>query len=155
MDAYDGIKNKIYRTIHRNKKPIEMIADEIGISTESLYRYGLSSSSGSDIPLKRLIPLMKSTGDYSILKHIAMLCGFVLVKIPRYKAHKGDANEIISNYQQAGSTAVDSLIKFFKTPTPKNYAKVKDALDKMMEENVGTKKYVEKEYAGQIEIFGE
>lgn len=155
MNMYESIKSKIYRTIHRNKKPIDQIADEIGISTESLYRYGLPTTSGSDMPLKRLVPLMKTTRDYSILKHIATLCGFVLVKMPRYRANKGDSNTVISNYQEANSRAVNKLIQFFKIPNVENYNNVKEALNKVMEESVGTRKYVDKEFAGQIEIFGE
>jgi hypothetical protein len=153
MSVYEGIKSKIYSTIHRNRKPIDQIADEMGISVESLYRYGLPSPSGSDIPLKRLIPLLKITNDYSILKHIASICGFVLVKIPRYRASKGDSNEVVSSYQKASAEATNDLIKFFQHPTFKNHEAVKNSLDKVMEESVGASKYIDKEYSGQIEIF--
>lgn len=153
MSVYEGIKSKIYSTIHRNRKPIDQIADEMGISTESLYRYGLPSPSGSDIPLKRLIPLMKAANDYCILKHIASVCGFVLVKVPRYRASKGDANDVVSSYQKASAEAVDALIKFFKSPTHKSYELVNESLNRVMEESVGAKKYIQKDYCGQIEFF--
>jgi len=153
MGQYEDIKSKIYQTIHRNKKPIDQIADEMGISCESLYRYALPSPSGSDIPLKRLIPLMKAAKDYGILKHIAGICGFVLVKIPRYRASKGDSNDVVSNYQNVSAEAVNDLIKFFKMPTMPNYEKVKESLDTVMEQSIGARKYIDKEHAGQIDLF--
>jgi hypothetical protein len=104
---------KLYETIHRNKKTVEQIADEMGISANLLYRYGYDGETGADFPLKRLIPLMKATNNYKLLKHIANLCGFVCVKIPRAKATKKDDFELREEYQEVTSKAQRALKDFF------------------------------------------
>ena len=84
MAQIKNIKSILYETIHRNKKTVEQIADEIGISANYLYRSGLPlEESGVKFPVDYLTPLMKTTKNYRILEHIAYLCGFLLVKEQR------------------------------------------------------------------------
>lgn len=153
MSEYEDVKKVIYKTLHKNKKTIEQIADEMGIDVMSLYKYGLPEPSGSNIPLKRLVPLMKTTNDFSILEHLAKLCEFIIIKVPRFKASKGDSNEIVSSYQKASADAVNDMITFFKHPTEENYKKVSESLHTIVKESVGAQKYIDKEYIGQTEIF--
>lgn len=146
------IKSILYSTIHRNKKPIGVIAEEMGVSESSLYRYPLEGESGSEMPLSRLVPLMKTTKDYELLKHIARLCGFVVVNIPRFKASRGDDSDIISNYQEVTSAAGGDLIKFLQHPDPKSYEHVTESLHKVLETAVSSQKYCDKKVEGQMEM---
>lgn len=51
-----SIKTILYETSHRNKKSVDQIADEIGISANYLYRVGLPlDESGVKFPLDYLI----------------------------------------------------------------------------------------------------
>ena len=82
------LKDCLYRTIHRNKKPLKAIAEEIGMSENYLSRAALpdpeesETGTGCRFPLKRLIPLVRATGDYSVLDHIERSLGRVAVNLP-------------------------------------------------------------------------
>jgi hypothetical protein len=133
MANHPSLKILFYKTIHRNAKSAEQIADEIGISYSYLCRFGLSEDSGADCPTKFLIPLMKSAGDYSILRHIATLCGFLLVKAPRGLRDKLEEAEAINKYNYLCTQASRLLIEFFKSPSPKLLSETNDALQDVME----------------------
>lgn len=82
------LKDNLYRTIHRNRKPPKAIAEEIGVSENYLYRAALPDPDESDtgtgcrFPLKKLIPLVRATGDYSVLDYIERTLGRVAVALP-------------------------------------------------------------------------
>lgn len=85
------LRDTLYQTIHRNRKPLKLIAEEIGMSENYLTRAALpdhdeqESGSGCRFPLKKLIPLIRSTADYRILDHIEASLGRVAIVLP--KAH--------------------------------------------------------------------
>jgi hypothetical protein len=148
-----SIKTILYETIHRNKKTVDQIADEIGISANYLYRAGLPlEESGAKFPIDYLIPLMKSTGNYSILEQIANICGFLLVKEPRIKTPKSEAIDLINDYQDITTTAVRKLKKFLDKPTQSNYEEVIEALNSVMTRSAEAKKYCNKHFEGQMEL---
>jgi len=82
------LRDCLYRTIHRNQKPLKAIAEEIGMSENYLSRAALpdpeesETGTGCRFPLKRLIPLVRATGDYSVLDHIERSLGRVAVNLP-------------------------------------------------------------------------
>jgi len=152
MRHLTSIKNILYSTIHRNKKTIEQIADEIGISANSLYRYGLEGESGTEIPLSRLYPLMKATNNYELLKHLAYLSGYVCIRIPRVSMNKKDEIDLIDDYQDATILSVKLLKEFFKNPNQDTFNNAKDSLAKVMEYCASNTKYVEKKITGQLEM---
>lgn len=119
------IKKELYQTIHRNNKSIDQIADEIGVSANSIYRYCLEGESGSEMPLSRLVPLMKATKNFELLTHIARICGFLVVKIPKVSANKGTEIDLVDNYQDATTKACRSLKSFFKNQPQKNWKKLR------------------------------
>lgn len=148
-----SIKTILYETIHRNRKSVEQIADEIGISSNYLYRAGLPlDENGVKFPVDYLIPLMKATGNYAILEKIAMICGFLLVKEPRVKTPKIDSTELISDYQDATTLAVRNLKKFLDKPTETNYNDVINALQMVMTKSAEAKKYCNKHFEGQMKL---
>jgi len=148
-----SIKTILYETIHRNKKSVEQIADEIGISTNYLYRAGLPlEESGVKFPLEYLIPLMKATGNYAILEQIASICGFLLIKEPRVKIPRIESIELINEYQDITTYAVRILKKFLDKPTQENYEEVLNALQIVMTKSAEAKKYCNKHFEGQMEF---
>lgn len=147
------IKTILYETIHRNKKSVEQIADEIGISASYLYRAGLPlDESGVKFPIDYLIPLMKTTNDYAILEKIAMICGFLLVREPRVRTPRIEGTELIADYQDATTLAVRCLKKFLDKPTEEQYTEVINALQMVMTKSAEAKKYCNKHYSGQLEM---
>ncbi|MBX2976445.1 MAG: hypothetical protein KF721_09940 [Ignavibacteriaceae bacterium] len=153
MAKYESLKSELYKTVHRNKKSIQQIADETGISANYLYRSGLPlENSGVKFPIEYLIPLMKSTSDYSILNHLSKVCGFLLVKMPRYKNTKVDDIEIVDQYQNATVSTLKKLKDFLNEPTAENYQAVDNALQDVMSKSVTAQKYCDKKLVGQIEL---
>lgn len=82
------VREALYDTIHRNTKPLKVIADELGLSESYLTRAALPDAEDSDtgtgcrFPLKKLIPLVRSTGDYTVLDTIENALGRVGVALP-------------------------------------------------------------------------
>jgi len=147
-----NFKSILYNTIHRNRKTIDQIADEIGVSSNSLYRYCIEGESGSEMPARRLVPLMKATGNYELLKHIAYLCGFVCIKMPKFIKVKTDEFEVINEYQEVTVKATRELKTFFDNPNTETYEKVSRALREVIEKSVSNQEYCKKAYKGQLEI---
>lgn len=153
MAQSKSIKTILYETIHRNKKPVEQIADEIGISSNYLYRAGLPlDESGVKFPLEYLVPLMKATGNYAILEQIAWICGFLLVREPRVKTPKAEGIELVGDYQEATTEAVRRLKRFLDKPTEVFYNEVIEALQLVMTRSAEAKRYCVKHLTGQLEL---
>jgi hypothetical protein len=78
----------LYDTIHQSNKSIEVIAEEIGVSSSYLYNSARPDQEDSDtgtgcrFPLKKLIPLVRSTRNYCTLDHIENALGRVAITIP-------------------------------------------------------------------------
>ena len=104
------LKKVLYRCVHRKKLSVEEIADELGCSSSLLYRCSNPNDSQARFPLEKVLPLMRVTRDYSILKHLASRSGFVLYKIPsRIKYNKiGDLNK----YQSICADTFRALLDF-------------------------------------------
>jgi hypothetical protein len=82
------IKECLYNTIHHNDKSLKVIAEEIGMSENYLTRAALPDADESDtgtgcrFPLKKLVPLIKATNDYSVLDAIEQSVVRVGVPLP-------------------------------------------------------------------------
>lgn len=151
--SLNSIKTILYQTIHRNKKSVEQIADEIGISANYLYRAGMPlDESGVKFPIEYLIPLMKTTKNYKLLEHIAFLCGFLLIKEPRIRTPKSDYYDLMIDYQQVTTNALNLLKKFFDDTNQENYEQLINALQNVMVKSAEAKKYCNKHYTGQLEM---
>lgn len=91
------LKDCLYRTIHRNKKPLKAIAEEIEMAESYLTRSALpdpdesETGTGCRFPLKKLIPLVRATDDYSTLDFIEAALGRVAFALP---SGKKDVNSI-------------------------------------------------------------
>lgn len=89
------IKEALYDTIHRSHKPLKVIAEEIGVSENYLTRAALPDTEESDtgtgcrFPLKKLVPLVRSAGDFQVLdviEHSLGRCGVLLPPLSRMPA---------------------------------------------------------------------
>lgn len=87
----NSLRECLYNTIHRNKKPLKVIAEELGMSENYLTRSALPDAEDSDtgtgcrFPLKKLIPLIKATGDFSALDFIEESLGRICFGTPAPK----------------------------------------------------------------------
>jgi hypothetical protein len=83
-----NLRECLYKTIHRNHKPLKLIAMEVDMSENYLTRSALPDPEDSDtgtgcrFPLKKLIPLIRSTGDFSVLDCIEQSLGRVAFLLP-------------------------------------------------------------------------
>jgi hypothetical protein len=138
-----SLKTLLYTTIHRNAKSVAQLADETGISPSYLYRAGLpTDESGVKFPIEHLIPLMKSSGDYSVLKYLNRLCGFLTVRAPRGFHDKRDEVDAVNEYNTLCSAASKLLMDFFQSPSPAKLEETNSALQAVMEYSASLQKRI-------------
>lgn len=153
MAKHRSVKTILYNTIHRNKKTVEQLADEIGISASYLYRSGLPlDESGVKFPVDYLIPLMRATKNYELLEHLANLCGYLLVREPRFRGGKRDEIDVVDEFQDATTKAVRSLKEFFNEPTTEHFELVTRMLYEVMQQSANAKRFCEKSFSNQLEL---
>ncbi|OGV08675.1 MAG: hypothetical protein A2499_04895 [Stygiobacter sp. RIFOXYC12_FULL_38_8] len=152
MYARTSLKNAIQQTILRNQKTVDHIADEIGRSSNSVYKYGIEGEAGSDMPISLLIPIMKAADNYSILKYIAHICGYILIKTPTAKKTKKDEIELVDEYQTATVNSLKILKDFLMKPTLERYTMLNASLLNVMELCSSNQKYANKKLSGQLEM---
>ena len=83
------LREHIYNTIHRNRKPLKQIAEDVDMSDNIVTRWGLpdreesETGSGWKMPVKKLAALILSTNDFQILDHIEHQVGRVAILLPK------------------------------------------------------------------------
>jgi hypothetical protein len=153
-----NLTEALRRTIHESGVPLEILAEAIGKSANSLYRACIENDeickSGATFPLQSLYGLMKASDEYCILEYLAFLSGYLLVKVPVYKARKTDDMTMLTEYQEVTTRAVSAFNAFIKNPKDPNAlnALVSD-LHTVMERSIEAKQYADKAFAGQTELF--
>ena len=91
------LKDCLYQTLHRNKKPLKLIAEEVGMSENYLYRAALpdldesETGTGCRFPLNKLIPVTRSTDDFTVLDFIEHSLGRVAFPLPAPNSNLSDA----------------------------------------------------------------
>lgn len=149
------LKEAIYQTIHRNVgKSIDDIAEDCGISASSLYRYGADeeTSSHAELPLRKLLPILNSTDDDSILDYLDARRGRIAFNIPKADLPKYEEGELVDDYQQKTIDAVSALRRFLSKPDSKNYERVESALREIMCTTASVNQYCQKKATGQLEM---
>lgn len=148
-----GLNDEVYRTIHRSCKAVEGIALETGIKTGTLYRYGLApETSGLDIPMRKLVPIMRASGHFGILRVMAAACGFLLVKLPRVARNRDDESELVGVYQRVCHVAVEKLLQFFDLPNLQNCGVASDALKSVAECSYGIDKRIRRHFQTELDF---
>lgn len=85
---FETLKDALYQTVHRSDKPIAVIAEEIGMTANYLYKACMPDSdmderaAGVRFPTKKVLPLMRATGDYSVLHYMANATNHAVISIP-------------------------------------------------------------------------
>ncbi len=147
------IKLLLHDTLLTSKKSVNQLADETGMSSSYLYRAcNPEDESNARFPLDYLLPLMLATKNYSVIKHLANLCGFILIELPKPCANNKEKNKFVSEYQQCTLDATKHLMAFFEDPTENNFKSATVSLLKVLENSATAKHLVEKEYSGQFEM---
>ncbi|QQS35737.1 MAG: hypothetical protein IPM56_16070 [Ignavibacteriales bacterium] len=148
------LNEAIYRTLHRSKKNIKEIADEIGKKEVTLYRWASpdQNSSHSNLPIKHLLALLNSSNNDAILDYFEWKRGRVAVKIPRAAISRLEETELVEHYQESTLNAVKSLRTFLNNPTAETFKAVDDALRSVMSESASIDRYVTKKATRQIEM---
>lgn len=149
-----SIKHLLHETLLTSKRSVSQLADETGISSSYLYRAcNPEEESNVRFPLDYFVPLMKATNNFSVLKHIANLCGFVMVLLPRLKVNKKEKNQFVADYQEATVAATKKLIDFFNDPSQSNFKESSAALQEVLEKSVTANHLIEREFSGQMELY--
>jgi len=136
------------------KKGREQIADELGVGYSNFSRMLNPNDEGARFPAELLIPVMKATGNYSPLKHIAARTGHLVINVKRLRVPKGQAGE--RDVQMALHETFNSLMKhimdFMKEPSLKTKEKLLKALDAHLGEGVAARKKFEKWEQPELEF---
>jgi Tfp pilus tip-associated adhesin PilY1 len=150
----NSIKHLLHATLLTSKKSVSQLADETAISASYLYRAcNPEDESNVRFPLDYFVPLMKATNNYSVLKHIANLCGFVLTLLPKLKVNKKEKNQFVSDYQEATVNATKKLIDYFNDSNETNYKEWSVAVQQVLEKSVAAQHLIEMDRTGQMELY--
>ena len=112
------LKTALYFTVHGSAKSVAQIADDCGISTSYLYRACLEGESGCKFPLELLLPLMQSTGDYSVLDHLNARTARITASLPRVAKLKKKDPQTINEISGHFNGVMAKLLQFYDSPTP-------------------------------------
>jgi len=116
VDLMTALRDTVYNK--KLAKTAEVIADDIAWNKESLYKALNYNEGNYNFPLKRLVPLMKSTGDLRLLYYIVEQCADTIKQNKDLRWLKRIANhmgcEIVQIKGRIGNHKdLDSLPKFF------------------------------------------
>lgn len=136
------LKTAIKKTIFGSKKSVPQIADDLGCCDSLVYRYALDPPSGSEMPLSRLIPLMKSTDDYRILRHIAAHLGFAVVKLHRASRLKGKDPEVINEIQARFSRILSDFCRYTQDASAEETLELLDNIDQHLSDMASMRRSV-------------
>jgi len=151
MDTLTRIKTLENELIHGKGKTIYELADMLGRTHSYLCRIS-SLTEELPFPLELALKAMKIKKNYSLLKYMAMDCGFALVKLPKPAKSKKDENDVAADYQKAVSEAVTAVLRFFEQPTEETHSVVSKKLLDATSEGLSVKKYCDKKADNQLEL---
>jgi len=132
-----SLPQTIWETVHKSKLSVPELADEVGCSVDTLYKTA-NVNMPAELKVSWLIPLIRATGNASILKHIATRLGYVLVRVPRARRMKP---EEIADHQRTLADYQAALIRFNNGEL--NAEEVHEIVDKALTEVARAKKMVE------------
>jgi len=144
----------IQESVRRCKrKSTEQIADELGVGYSNFSRQLNPNDEGARFPAEYLIPLMRATGDYSALQHMAARTGHVVVSVKKLRVPKGSTdNDIREALQETFLDMTKKLGQFFRDPTPALKEETMQALDAHLGEALAARKKVDKWHQPELEL---
>ena len=142
------LTDAIWQTVNRGELIPEQLQDEIDYSASSLKRAGIDGESGAGFNLRKLIPLMKAQGDYTILEFLNYRCGKISIDIPRSGRTKKERMTSINEYQKLAAAVVAILLRYIDEG-----ASQEEAVDHLHDMLKGTAEMIEDVKKGsQIEL---
>jgi len=148
----EKLQEALWRTVHKSKrKSPKEIAGDLGISLNYLYRSVLPDTGGSgcNFPLKKLVPLMASTKDYSVLKVIASECGHLITRPPRTARNRMEKAEMMLMFQKECLNTIEKLLNH---SSHDDITVINGSITRLMEYSEGVRKRI-KQDNGQMEII--
>lgn len=85
---FETLKDALYQTVHKSNKSIAVLAEEIGMTANYLYKACMPDSdmderaAGVRFPTKKVLPLMRATGDFSVLHYMANATEHAVISVP-------------------------------------------------------------------------
>lgn len=155
MRKDSSLNEVLHETFHRSKKKPQEIADELGVSYNYLARAVLEGPSGCNFPLRLLVPLMKATRNFGVLKKLAHLCGFMVVPLPKGIRKLGDAHSDLRRYQKRFAGLLEELVDFVDCPSQAKYRHLNERLLEHMQETEWWRRRCQANAVNQLELFGE
>lgn len=142
----------IWQTVNRGSLTPEQLQDEIDYSASALKRAGLDGESGAGFNLRKLIPLMKAQGDFTILEHLAFHCGMILIPIPKSGKSKKDRMRSVADYQKLAALAVEALLKFIEKGASQEEAL--DVLHRMLKDTAAIMEDIKTGNQIELDLMG-
>lgn len=115
---------------------IEELSKELGVKTNTCYRYSksfLNISSSLPVPFEIIIKAMKKQNFYEPLKIAGNYCGFLLTKISPSKKCKESPSERILQLQKLHVRCVENLTACAQLRSRENLQNAEQSLFKSME----------------------
>ncbi len=154
MQRKKTLTETLHETFHRNKKKPYEIAEEMGQSYNHMARMVLDTDSGCNFPERLLVPLMKTTKNYSYLVRLNEICGFLPpVKYPKGIKKFKDQDRQVNDYQKDFAETITTLLDFINNPTSEKYKSLNSKLLNHMSETEYWRKRCEKGLINQTELF--
>jgi len=143
----------IQESVRRCKrKSTEQIADELGVGYSNFSRQLNPNDEGARFPAEYLIPLMRATGDYSPLEHMAARTGHLVVSIKKLRVPKGAGIDTVNDLHQTFLDASKKLAAFFRDPSPDAKEDTIRAVDNLLGEALAARKKVDKWHQPELEL---
>ncbi|GAB4287126.1 MAG: hypothetical protein Kow0098_03220 [Ignavibacteriaceae bacterium] len=156
MDTPRTLRDAIRISVEKGteRKTIQEIAEECGVSDSTIYRWNKDedSTSFADLPCRRLRQFMEATGSLAVLDYFERKFNRIALSLPKAAMSRLEEGELVDDYQSSTIDAVKALRKFLSKPTQKNFEIVEDALREVMSKSMSVKKYCDKKASGQMEL---
>ena len=134
----NSLEDAINGTVRDYADGVPALAEAIGYSPSMLYRATNPGDACARLDALRLPALLRETRDDRIVRYLAHLRGYLLVKVPRVRRGKEDE---VAELQRHQADAIQALVAFFSGE--RDQASTLDALRRELEACAGMAKAVE------------
>ena len=150
-----SIEEIVFNTAHHapNGKNIKSIAGDCGAGYNYFSRMVNPTDEQCNLPVSKIIPLMKSTDDYTLLKHLAMHTGYLVVPMPRGLRKGTDPKMPINEYAMQANAMVSKLFKFIQSPTEELRKELDEDIRKHMGDTENIRRRVKHTNLRQMELL--
>jgi len=139
----ETIEEWLHRIIVRNPQiTVDELAEELGVRPNDLYEWG-NINQPRRFPLPLLLPLMRATGDTSIIEHLAAQMGMVAFKIRKRGKSGLEHIKDLQEYMQTFSELLKLLLNVFANKEKANKQEVIKEMDRFMSTLAGLRDDVE------------